>query len=186
MALAVLGLVLAAGCRTRPAADGLAGAGPDVTDGAAARPRPAPPPERVTDPFGSSASLEETDLSGSGMDRGADAAWAEGMLEVVYFEFDRSGLTEQARAALDRNAEFLRANPGLRTRIEGHCDERGTVEYNLALGDRRAHSAKEYLVQRGIAADRLTTVSFGEEQPADPGHDEAAYARNRRAEFRVQ
>ncbi len=182
-ALAVLGLLTLPGCRTRPAADGLAGSGPDVTDPAASR--PSPPPERVTDPFGSSASLEETDLTGGDLSRTGDSAWAEGMLETVYFEFDRSGLTEQARGALDRNAEFLRANPSIRVRIEGHCDERGTVEYNLALGDRRAHSAKEYLVQRGIAADRLSTVSFGEERPADPGRDEAAYARNRRAEFRV-
>jgi peptidoglycan-associated lipoprotein len=79
----------------------------------------------------------------------------------------------------------MKANPNIKARIEGHCDERGTNEYNLALGDRRANSAKEFLLNLGIAENRLTTISHGEEKPIDPGHDEAAWAKNRRAQFAI-
>jgi peptidoglycan-associated lipoprotein len=186
IALVGLALLLVAGCRSGPSSEGVAGTGPEVGEETA--PLTETTPERVTDPFGSEAGdLEETDITASELEgAGTDLAWAEGQLETVYFEFDRASLTEQARAALDRNAAFLTANLGLNVRIEGHCDERGTIEYNLALGDRRASSAKEYLVQRGVAAERLEVVSYGEERPADPGRNEAAWARNRRAEFHVR
>ncbi len=105
---------------------------------------------------------------------------------VFYFDFDQATLSEQARASLDRNASFLREYPALRLRIEGHCDERGTTEYNLALGDRRANTVKEYLSQLGVETSRFLTVSFGEERPEDPGHSPSAWARNRRAEFHVE
>lgn len=103
--------------------------------------------------------------------------------DPVYFDFDRSDLRPEARETLNRKAQILRDYPDIRVRIEGHCDERGTVEYNLALGERRAESARQYLIDLGIDPDRLTTVSYGEERPAVEGRNEAAWALNRRAEF---
>ncbi len=103
--------------------------------------------------------------------------------EHIYFEFDSDVLSAEAQATLMRKAEYLQKNPGRRVTIEGHCDERGTTEYNLALGDRRALSVKKYLENLGVAASRMTPVSYGEEQPIDPGHTEAAWAQNRRAQF---
>jgi peptidoglycan-associated lipoprotein len=106
-------------------------------------------------------------------------------LEPIFFDFDKSNITPDAKAILDKNAEWISKNPTAKIRIEGNCDERGTNEYNMALGERRATSAKQYLVTLGIAANRLTTVSYGEEKPLDPGHDEAAWAKNRRDDFKV-
>lgn len=104
-------------------------------------------------------------------------------LQKVYFNFDSSDLSEEARATLSKNAEYLSRQAGTKVRIEGNCDERGSDDYNMALGERRAKSAKDYLVNLGIASDRLSTISYGEEKPADPGHDEAAWTKNRRDEF---
>jgi peptidoglycan-associated lipoprotein len=103
--------------------------------------------------------------------------------EDVYFDFDSSVLLPAAQEVLRNKAEWLRKYPQASVMIEGHCDERGTGEYNIALGDRRAESAKAFLIDLGVRPSRLTTVSFGEERPLDPGHDEAAWARNRRAHF---
>src|SRR5204863_9468319 len=86
---------------------------------------------------------------------------------------------------LDQNMAILQANPALRIRVSGHCDERGSDEYNLALGNRRATAAKQYLVSHGIDASRIETVSYGEERPIDPGHDEEAWAKNRRDELEI-
>ena len=104
-------------------------------------------------------------------------------LQDAYFEYDDAGLRPDAKAALENNARFMEQNSGLSVVVEGHCDERGSVEYNLALGERRAKAAKEFLVAYGIAASRLTTISYGKERPFDPGHYEAAWAKNRRAHF---
>ena len=103
--------------------------------------------------------------------------------EHIYFDFDKYNLRSDAQSVLKAKAAYMKKNPKIKVRIEGHCDERGTNEYNLALGDRRANSAKEFLVNLGIGESRLTTISYGEERPADPGQNEAAWARNRRAEF---
>ncbi len=103
--------------------------------------------------------------------------------EPIYFDFDQSDLRPEAREVLNRKAEALRSYPDLRIRIEGHCDERGTVEYNLALGERRADAARMYLIDLGIDSDRMNTVSYGEERPAADGHNEAAWQLNRRDEF---
>lgn len=105
-------------------------------------------------------------------------------LEKMFFDFDAYTLTPKAREVLARNAEWLRQNPAARLTVEGHCDERGSDEYNLALGQRRADAAKSYLVSLGIAAERLTSISYGEERPAVAGSDESAWSQNRRAEFR--
>jgi len=101
----------------------------------------------------------------------------------VYFEYDSSVLTSDAQALLKVKAQWLQANPNERALIEGHCDERGSNEYNLALGDRRAESSKTFLINLGVSPSRLTTVSYGEERPVDTGKTEAAYAKNRRAHF---
>ncbi len=106
--------------------------------------------------------------------------------ERIYFAFDDATLTAEAQRILRRKADYLRRNPGVGLRIEGHCDERGTSEYNLALGDRRAESVKSFLAGLGIDPSRLSTISYGEERPLDPGGDEAAWARNRRAEFQLR
>lgn len=104
----------------------------------------------------------------------------------VYFEFDSDVLLPVAEQVLRRKAAWLKANGGVTVAIEGHCDERGTTEYNLALGERRAQSAKTYLVDLGISSIRLRTISYGEERPLDSGHNEEAWAKNRRAQFVIE
>lgn len=99
----------------------------------------------------------------------------------IFFAFDRSDITAESRATLQRQAQLLTANPSVSITIEGHCDERGTREYNLGLGERRANATKQALVALGIAANRINTISYGKERPAVLGHTEAAWAQNRRA-----
>ena len=103
-------------------------------------------------------------------------------LQDAFFDFDEAALRADAKTALENTAKWMEKNSGSVV-VEGHCDERGSVEYNLALGERRAKAAKEFLVSYGIAANRLTTISYGKERPFDPGHDENAWAQNRRAHF---
>jgi len=105
--------------------------------------------------------------------------------EDILFDFDSSTLTAEAQKILTQKAEWLMNNPGVTSTVEGHCDERGTNEYNLALGDRRATSAKNFLVDLGVPASRLTTISYGEERPVDPAQNEEAWAKNRRAHFTI-
>lgn len=117
--------------------------------------------------------------SGSGTAAGGEVA----QLMRVHFDFDRYELTEEARMILAGNASYLKANPTTKIRIEGHCDERGSDEYNLALGERRAMAAKRYLQSLGVDTSRLTIISYGEERPLDKRSNEAAWIKNRRAEF---
>ena len=107
------------------------------------------------------------------------------MQEDIYFDFDKSTLSPSAQDNLLRKAEWLRENYDATVTIEGHCDERGTNEYNLALGDRRAESAKDFLSDLGIDPSRLSTISYGEERPVDPRQNEEAWAKNRRSHFKV-
>ncbi|RME26383.1 MAG: peptidoglycan-associated lipoprotein Pal, partial [Candidatus Zixiibacteriota bacterium] len=109
----------------------------------------------------------------------------ESQLKTCYFDFDKYNLRPDAREALDFNAKLLKEFPDVMIQIEGHCDERGTVEYNLALGEKRARAAMEYLISQGIDAKRISIISYGKERPVDPGHNEAAWAKNRRCEFRI-
>ncbi|MGB9690860.1 MAG: peptidoglycan-associated lipoprotein Pal [Candidatus Sumerlaeaceae bacterium] len=106
-------------------------------------------------------------------------------LQPIYFEFDSAELLAPAKEQLQRNAEWLKQNTRVHVQIEGHCDERGTAEYNYALGQRRADAARMFLIQEGIAPARLHTISYGAERPADPGHNDMAWARNRRVEFKI-
>jgi len=107
------------------------------------------------------------------------------LAQKVYFDYDQDVLRDDARAVLEAKVPILLANPNVSVAITGHTDERGTAEYNLALGQRRAAQVKRYLTSRGIADDRLTTQSMGDSQPAAEGTDEAAYQQNRRAEFQA-
>lgn len=105
-------------------------------------------------------------------------------LERIFFEFDQYILTPEARDILARNVRFMEAHPDTRIIIEGHCDERGSDEYNLALGERRARAVQTYLVTLGVPAEQLSIISYGEEIPLDPESSEEAWARNRRADFK--
>jgi peptidoglycan-associated lipoprotein len=101
----------------------------------------------------------------------------------IYFDFDKSNIRDDQRSRIEKNAAYLKENPAVKVRIEGNCDERGTDEYNMALGERRALSAKKYLVNLGINTDRIHTLSYGEEKPLLHGHDEYSWAQNRRDDF---
>src|SRR5437867_10972013 len=129
------------------------------------------PPEPARDDAIASASLDDLNRNSP--------------LKPLFFELDSAEVNAAGQAALDADAAVLKRYPSWTVTIEGHCDERGTAEYNLALGERRAVAARTYLVSVGIPADRLRTVSYGKEFPFDPGHDEAAFAKNRRAHFVV-
>ena len=107
------------------------------------------------------------------------------LLKDIRFDYDKYDIRRVDEGILRENAAFLKKNPKMKIQIEGHCDERGTVEYNLALGERRANSTKRYLVSLGITSDRISTISFGKERPLDPGHNEEAWAKNRRAHIVV-
>jgi peptidoglycan-associated lipoprotein len=104
---------------------------------------------------------------------------------VIYFSYDQCAIGTRERMILDKVAEYMAGKDGYGLIISGHCDERGSKEYNMALGEKRALAVKDYLVSKGISEDRLKTVSYGEERPAVEGHDEAAYAKNRRAELEL-
>ncbi len=106
-----------------------------------------------------------------------------GPMLPIYFDFDRSGIREDQKDRIKMNGEILLKNTATYVRIEGNCDERGTNEYNMALGERRAMSAKKFLMNMGIAENRLTTISYGEEKPLNRGHDELAWSQNRRDDF---
>jgi peptidoglycan-associated lipoprotein len=142
--------------------------------------RPPAPPEPVREPVGVPAEPVRDDAISSAS---LDDLNRNSPLKPVYFELDSSDLSASNQKSLDENAALLKRYPTWAVTVEGHCDERGTAEYNLALGERRAIAARAYLVSLGIAADRLRTVSYGKEFPFDPGHDESAFAKNRRAHF---
>jgi peptidoglycan-associated lipoprotein len=127
------------------------------------------PPEPVREDAISSASIDDLNRNSP--------------LKPAYFEYDSSELTSEAQTVLNENAATLKRYPSWTVTIEGHCDERGTAEYNLALGERRAVTARAYLVSLGVSADRLRIVSYGKEFPFDAGHDETAFSKNRRAHF---
>jgi len=153
---------------------------PPAPSTAAALPRPPAPPEPVAEPTIVPPEPVRDDRIASGS---LDDLNRNSPLKPVFFDYDSSELTAAGQAALDENLALLRRYATWTVTIEGHCDERGTAEYNLALGERRAVAARAYLLSLGISAARLRTVSYGKEFPFDPGHDERAYAKNRRAHF---
>ena len=144
-----------------------------------APPPPAPPAPIAETPVVTAPPVVEDPLAS----RSVDELNRDSPMRVAYFDYDSAELSAEARAALDANAAILKKYTTWAVTIEGHCDERGTAEYNLALGERRAVSAQSYVVALGIPASRVKIVSYGKEFPFDPGHDEAAWAKNRRAHF---
>ncbi|HEU5171505.1 MAG TPA: peptidoglycan-associated lipoprotein Pal [Gemmatimonadales bacterium] len=150
-------------------------------------PEPAPPPQREAPPPPPPPPARNDDAERLAREAEERArALRADLTSPIHFDFDRADVragTDQA--ILDRKAAVLNANPSVRLRISGHADERGSDEYNLALGNRRGAAAKRYLAGKGIADSRLEVVSYGEERPANPGHDEAAWAENRRDEFEL-
>jgi peptidoglycan-associated lipoprotein len=152
----------------------------DMTD---TTPTAAPPPQEIAAP----ATPAAVDQTPSPWDQDLQTAQQEaerlGLIGDVYFDFDKYELKTEARTRLDKNAAFMRDQPQFVFTIEGHCDERGTNEYNLALGDRRANAARDYLVSLGVPASRIRTLSYGEERPFCGEHSEECWWRNRRGHF---
>lgn len=166
----LIGCMLLSGCATQSAVTKDASASP------AAAPQTAASMQAKTDPQSASNSV----TSANALQQAATEAQTS--LAAVYFGFDSSALDKTARDTLQKDFSLLN---GKTVKIEGHCDERGSDEYNLALGEKRAHAAQQYLITLGFPADRLSTISYGKERPAVPGHDEASWARNRRADVAV-
>jgi len=164
-------LPLAQGCKKKP---------PTTTE--EARPpveQPAPPETRVPPPPAPPAAMPEESIESTPL----DVLNTKGYLKDAYFDYDQSDLRDDARSALSGNAEWLKRFPSIQVLIEGHCDERGTSAYNLALGDRRANAARDYLDSLGVAASRIRTVSYGKERPSCTEASEDCYQQNRRAHF---
>ena len=145
---------------------------------------PASPPTVDVSPRSSQTGIDR-EASGLPKDIAAlnDYVMKNGLLGDIYYDFDRADLTEESRTRLSKNADWLKANSAYQVTIEGHCDERGTNDYNLALGQRRAAAATDYLVSLGVAGNRLSSQSWGEERPQCTTSDEGCWARNRRAHF---
>lgn len=154
---------------------------------APARPSPTPPPwpDVPVDAGPDVQPMAEDAARSEDFSVNDPASGEGGPLADVYFEYDQARLGDEARAILEKHALWLQNHRAARATIEGHCDERGTTDYNLALGEQRARAARDYLVSLGVAGDRLTTVSYGKERPLDPASNEAAWAKNRRAHFLV-
>lgn len=142
--------------------------------------------EKVTPPAATEPTTEGVDLEAEAAKRAVEQALNQFINEHIYFAFDSAALSAMAQETLKRKAAWLNENPNAMVTIEGHCDERGTNEYNLALGERRAESARTYLMDLGIAASRLSTISYGEERPLDPASNEEAWAKNRRGQFQLK
>ncbi len=115
----------------------------------------------------------------------SDGLGEDGPLADIRFEYDRANLTDEARSTLEKHALWLQGHRNMKVTVEGHCDERGTVEYNLALGEQRAQAARDYLASLGVSGSRMRTVSYGKERPLVVGNDEQSFAKNRRAHFAV-
>jgi len=152
---------------------------------AAPSPTTTPPEIRVTPPS-ATAVVPEAPRAPASAAAAAAAAVAASPLKDAFFDYDKSALRDDQKAALNEDVAWLKGNAGAKVLIEGHCDERGTVEYNLGLGERRAKAVKDYLIAAGIAADRISIISYGKERPFVLGHDESAWKWNRRGHFVLQ
>ncbi|MBP1778148.1 MAG: Outer rane lipoprotein omp16 precursor (peptidoglycan-associated lipoprotein) (modular protein) [candidate division NC10 bacterium] len=197
LAVAVLiGSLALYGCPKRPevmqAAPAPAGPAAATVPGPAAAPaqpspqtaetpvtRPAPPAETPVRPSQAAPST----MAPAAAQPGAPGP---SPLKDVFFDFDKANIRDDQKAALNDNVGWLKGNTGAKLLVEGHCDERGTAEYNLGLGERRAKAVKDYLIAAGIAADRVSTISYGKERPFVLGHDESAWKWNRRGHFVIQ
>jgi peptidoglycan-associated lipoprotein len=174
---AVAALSLSAGCSSKPKAKEASSAAPS-----SAAQAPSGPAEKVPEPTDITVTPDgassEAGITAEDMNR-------RGYLKDVFFDLDRSDVRGDQREALDQNATWLRKRPEVRIVIEGHCDERGTAQYNMALGERRAQTVMDYLVALGIPASRIQVMSYGKERPFARGHDDKSWAQNRRGHFVV-
>ncbi len=152
---------------------------PPTSTASTAPTRPPAPPDPMREPIVPAEPVRDDAIASASL----DDLNRNSPLKPVFYELDSSDVSPAGQKVLDENATLLKRYPAWAITIEGHCDERGTAEYNLALGERRAVAARAYLVAQGISADRLRIVSYGKEFPFDPGHDESAFAKNRRAHF---
>src|SRR6266704_3156259 len=178
--LLVLPLSLAftvAACKSAPPAEA------PVTTPPAFESGKAPKAEKVDEPTGFKPAETQSEPVNESASSLAEKLNAQGVLKTIHFDFDKYDLRPDAIRTLGDNAATIKRYPQFKLRIEGHCDERGTVEYNLALGEKRARAARDYLVSLGTPARGLRIISFGKERPQDPGHNESAWAQNRRDEF---
>ncbi len=168
--------VITAACSHKPPA-------PPPAPAQTASAPPAVDSSRIRDSLANAKRIADSLAAERDREGAAVAAARNTLLAKIYFDFDKSDLTDQDRATLDAKLPILQANPGLRIRIEGNTDKRGSDEYNLALGQRRAAAAKRYLTEHGVDAGRLDLISYGSERPVAEGDTEDAYAQNRRDEF---
>jgi peptidoglycan-associated lipoprotein len=175
----VITALVVAGCAKKPATVARPMPPPATTStDMGTTPAPSPPAPPLDEPV--LPAPAPADAIGS---KDLDALNRESPLAPVFFALDSFEVSAEGRAILQTTAQVMKQQPTWQVTVEGHCDERGTAEYNLSLGERRAVAAKTYLVSLGVAAERLRTVSYGKEFPFDPGHDESAWAKNRRAHF---
>jgi len=187
-AAVLIGSLALYGCPKRPE---VLQAGPAaVGPGAATAPAPAaaqPSPRTAETPVTRTPAPAETPVQPApAAAAAAAAAPGPSPLKDVFFDYDKAGVRDDQKAALNDNVGWLKSNTGAKILVEGHCDERGTAEYNLGLGERRAKAVKDYLIAAGIAADRVSTISYGKERPFVLGHDESAWKWNRRGHFTIQ
>ena len=188
-AAVLIGSLALYGCPKRP--DVIVAAPAPVGPAAATAPAPAPAPpspQTAETPVTRTPAPAETPVQPAPAAPAAPAAAVPGPSPVkdVFFDYDKAGIRDDQKAALNDNVGWLKGNTGAKILVEGHCDERGTAEYNLGLGERRAKAVKDYLIAAGIAADRVSTISYGKERPFVLGHDESAWKWNRRGHFTIQ
>jgi peptidoglycan-associated lipoprotein len=193
-AAVLIGSLALYGCPKRPEVlqAGPAAVGPQAATAPAPAPGPAaqPSPQTAETPVTRTPAPAETPVQPAPAAAAPAAAAAAvpgpSPLKDVFFDFDKSNIRDDQKAALNDNVGWLKGNTGAKLLIEGHTDERGTAEYNLGLGERRAKAVKDYLIAAGIAADRISTISYGKERPFVLGHDESAWKWNRRGHFVLQ
>jgi peptidoglycan-associated lipoprotein len=181
----LVGSVALMGCPKRPE---VVGAGPAAVGPAAAvAPTPAAPaaPRTGETPVTRPAAPSERPVQPAAPAAPAGPAVAASPLKDVFFDYDKAAIKDDQKVAITENVAWLKANGSAKVTLEGHCDERGTAEYNLGLGERRAKAVKDYLIAAGIPADRVSTISYGKERPFVLGHDESAWKWNRRGHFVV-
>ena len=180
LGVVVLVVVAAAACAKKnpPVAEPLSP--PDAGGGAAGAGRPTAPPQPVRDTtIIPSPSIAEDRLASGTIDE----INRNSPFQPVFFDYDSAEISPEAQRVLDRNAEMMKKSASWVVTIEGHCDERGTAEYNRALGERRAQAARTELIKLGVEAGKVTTISYGKDRPAEMSHDDTAWSRNRRCEF---
>lgn len=181
----VLVLAVMAGCAKKPLTASTAAPAPTPPPATARKAEPAPQPAKLAD--GKSATAAKSTAPAAAATRPSPKEYDSiAALKDVHFAFDKSDIRSADATVLDANAQWMKNNPQFLILIEGHCDERGTSEYNLALGERRAKSTSNYLVSHGIAASRITLVSYGEEKPQCTAKAEDCWSKNRRAHFLVK